>query len=89
MFFRDGIFIIILTMLYNLIGAVAVLLVLGYVTVNSKEMLRALEQIGGFQGLFITYVMKNNQGNLMAIAEYDIEFYCAVFYGLTGTMSNE
>ncbi|CAG7823659.1 unnamed protein product, partial [Allacma fusca] len=79
---RDGILIIFLTIVWNLIGASAVLLFIGYITVNKKEMLNTLEQIGGYQGIFISYVMKVNQANLVGNLEYDIEFYFGMYYGM-------
>ncbi|CAL8111546.1 unnamed protein product [Orchesella dallaii] len=81
---RDGVLLILVAITWNLIGAVGVLLWLGYVGINKSEMEASLKQLKGHYGIHVVFIMKHIQAELAQQVEGDVLFFCAIFYMIVG-----
>ncbi|ODN00355.1 Sodium- and chloride-dependent GABA transporter 2, partial [Orchesella cincta] len=81
---RDGVLLILVAITWNLIGAVGVLLWLGYVGINKTEIEASLKQLKGHYGIHIVFILKHIQAELTQQVEGDVLFFCAIFYMIVG-----
>lgn len=81
---RDGIYLIFVTLTWHLIGTIGVLLWLGYVGINEKEIRAAFEEINGDYGQYVIFPVKHIQAELTEEVESDLLFSCAIFYFIMG-----
>lgn len=82
---RDGIYLILLTITWHLVGVLGVLIWLGYVGITEDEIRASLKEIDGHYGMFVVFIMKHIQAELTQQVESDVLLFCSVFYFIVGT----
>lgn len=82
---RDGIYLILLTITWHLVGVFGVLIWLGYVGITEDEIRASLKEIDGHYGMFVVFIMKHVQAELTQQVESDVLLFCSVFYFIIGT----
>lgn len=70
-----------------MVGAIGVLLWIGYICINEDEIKAALKEIDGLYGMFVVFILKHIQAEMTQMVESDALFYCSVFYFIVGTTS--